>query len=90
MGSVVILYPCDDAVAVTKPIDETIPLMELARGTTPAGVPFILVDESELPDEAYFDAWTADFSEPDGYGIGPEAWAELREKTAVDKDSNLE
>lgn len=81
MGDTVILYPHDGAVAVTKPIDATIPIMELARGTTPAGVPFILVDENELPDAEYFDAWTADFSEPDGYGIGFEAWAAERQVT---------
>jgi len=83
MGATVILYPTDNGVAMTQPVDLTIPILELARGTTPAGVPFILVDETELPDGNYFEAWSADFSEPDGYGIGPEAWAIERENAAI-------
>lgn len=75
MSTTVILYPSESGTVLTRPVDLTIPLLELARGVTPAGVPFILVDESELPDADYFAAWAADFSEPDGYGIGPEAWA---------------
>ena len=75
MSNTLILYQTEKGLTLTRPVDLSIPLMELARGTTPAGVPFIFVDESELPDFEYFDAWTADFSEPDGYGIGPEAWA---------------
>jgi len=83
MGTTFILYPADTGIALTRPVDPTIPLLELARGTTPAGVPFIFVDENELPDFEYFDAWTADFSEPDGYGIGLEAWQQEKENAAI-------
>lgn len=88
MGATVILYPTDSGVALTRPVNTEIPVLELARGTTPAGVPFILVDENELPDDAYFDAWSADFSEPDGYGIGLEAWQQEKENAAIVDDTD--
>ena len=41
----------------------------MAKATLPVGVPYLLVDSSEIPeDPTYRDAWTADFSSPDGYG----------------------
>jgi hypothetical protein len=37
--------------------------------------PFRIIPASVIPqDRTYRDAWTADFSAPDGYGIGAEAW----------------
>jgi hypothetical protein len=47
---------------------------EIARKDVPAGVPYLIVDDDAIPDLAYSDAWEADFSNPDGFGIGPEAW----------------
>lgn len=47
---------------------------EIARKDVPAGVPYLIVDDHTIPDLAYSDAWEADFSNPDGFGIGPEAW----------------
>jgi hypothetical protein len=49
-------------------------LNEIARKDVPAGKPYLLVDTSELPDYTFFDAFEADFSSPDGYGIGADAW----------------
>ena len=41
----------------------------------PAGVPYKIVNSEDLPqDHTFFNAWEADFSNPDGYGIGAEAW----------------
>ena len=52
-----------------------IPLQEIARKDTPADVPFRIIPASDIPeDRTYREAWTADFSEPDGFGIGAEAW----------------
>jgi hypothetical protein len=52
-----------------------ISLEEIARKDVPAGVPYKIVDASVIPsDRSFRDAWEADFSEPDGYGIGAEAW----------------
>jgi len=45
----------------------------MRRVVTPR--PFRIIPASAIPqDRTYRDAWTADFSAPDGYGIGAEAW----------------
>lgn len=50
---------------------------QIARKDVPAGVPYLIVDAEEIPaDRTYRSAWTADFSQPDGVGIGSEAWFE--------------
>jgi hypothetical protein len=37
--------------------------------------PFRIIPASAIPqDRTYREAWKADFSEPDGHGIGAEAW----------------
>jgi hypothetical protein len=47
----------------------------VARKDVPAGTPYKIVNSEDLPqDHTFFNAWEADFSNPDGYGIGPEAW----------------
>lgn len=57
-----------------------IPLEEVARKDVPAGVPYLIVDAEDLPEDHYFfEAWEADFSTPDGYGIGQKAWFEEQE-----------
>jgi hypothetical protein len=71
----VIIYPLGDTIAVVTPVAETLPIEELAKKDVPSGVPFLIIDRSELPeDQTYRNAWTADFSSPDGYGIGQDEW----------------
>jgi hypothetical protein len=72
----VILFPNDDGgVAVCYPAACGLSVQEIARKDVPAGKPFLIVDESLIPaDHMFFAAWEADFSEPHGYGIGPDAW----------------
>lgn len=42
---------------------------QIAIKDVPAGLPYLIVDRTELPEDVEFvDAWEADFSEPDGYG----------------------
>lgn len=49
---------------------------QIARKDVPAGVPYLIVDATDIPaDRSLRAAWRADFSQPDGYGIGPEAFA---------------
>lgn len=73
-GGVAFYYPANDC---------SIPLPERARKDVPAGLPFLIVDESLLPtDHTFFAAFEADFSNPDGYGIGCDAWFE-EQKTKV-------
>lgn len=74
-GLVSVLHPCSCGISID----------EIARKDVPAGLPYLIVDEADIPtDRTYRDAWTADFSAPHGYGIGPEAWfAEQAEKEAA-------
>ncbi len=72
-----IIYPnTQGGIAIVLPAPGCgIPLQEIARKDTPAGVPFRIISASDIPaDRTYRKAWTADFSAPDGYGIGAEAW----------------
>jgi hypothetical protein len=71
----VIIYPYHAGnVAVIVP-SGLIPLEEVARKDVPAGLPYFILDEEELPqDYEFFDAWETDFTNPDGYGIGADAW----------------
>lgn len=44
---------------------------QVARKDVPAGTPYRIVDESDIPsDRRKRDLWTADFSNPDGHGEG--------------------
>jgi hypothetical protein len=70
-----IIHPTDDGgVAVLIPGKDW-EVAEVARKDVPAGIPYRIVDEADIPsDRSERDQWTADFSNPDGYGIGAEAW----------------
>ena len=71
----VILYQDNGGLCSVHPCECGIPVEEIARKDVPAGKPFLIVDVADLPtDPQYRDAWTADFTTPDGVGIGPEAW----------------
>ena len=72
-----IIYPNDQGgIAIVLPAPGCgIPLQEIARKDVPAGIPFRIISASAIPqDRTYREAWTADFSAPDGHGIGAEAW----------------
>jgi hypothetical protein len=73
-----IIYPLDDGIAVVIPSGE-LPIEDVAAKDVPAGTPYLLIDASDLPtDRTFRAAWTADFSAPDGYGIGADAWFAAR------------
>jgi hypothetical protein len=63
-------------VAVVIPAEKSgIPIEEIARKDVPAGVPFRIVATADIPtDRSQREFWTADFSQPAGYGIGAVAW----------------
>jgi hypothetical protein len=61
-------------ICVIHPTGE-LPINEVARKDVPAGQPYLIIEDTDLPeDRTYRDAWEADFSTPDGTGIGPDAW----------------
>jgi hypothetical protein len=69
-----IIFQTPEGIAVVIPTGE-LAIEEVARKDVPAGVPYKIVDKSIIPTELDFrNAWEADFSNPDGYGIGAEAW----------------
>lgn len=77
-----ILYPNNDGgISIIVPAECGLPVVEIARKDVPAGIPYKIVDVSViLPDRTFRAAWEADFSEPDGYGIGADAWFEEQSK----------
>ena len=70
-----ILYPNPDGnLSVIHPTGE-LPIEDICQKDVPAGVPYLIVSEDDIPsDRTFRNAWEADFSNPDGYGIGPDAW----------------
>jgi hypothetical protein len=72
-----IIYPADEGgIALIIPALECgLAIEEIARKDVPAGKPYFIVDTADLPeDHEFFNAWEADFSNPDGHGIGADAW----------------
>ena len=71
----VIIYPNESGtISIVFPTGD-LPIEEVAQKDVPAGVPFRYADTKDFPsDPGTRDAWTADFSSPDGHGIGSEAW----------------
>lgn len=76
--SKVIIYPNPQTghLALMKPVaDCGIPIEEIAKKDVPAGLPYLLIDESDLPQaHEFFEAWEADFTVSDGQGIGAQSW----------------
>lgn len=70
-----ILFPNESGgVAVIIPTGE-LPVEEVAQKDVPAGTPYLIVPTDDVPsDRTFRDAWEADFSNPDGYGIGADAY----------------
>jgi hypothetical protein len=69
-----IIYPTDDGVAVLIPTGE-LAIEEVCRKDVPAGKPYKIVDVADIPsDRTFRNAWEADFTNPDGVGIGSDAW----------------
>jgi hypothetical protein len=70
-----ILYPnSEGGVNVIIPTGE-LPIEDVCQKDVPAGTPYLIVEDDVIPsDRTFRNAWEADFSNPDGYGIGPDAW----------------
>ena len=70
-----ILYQNDqDGLSVIHPTGE-LPIEDVCQKDVPAGIPYLIVEDDVVPfDRSFRNAWEADFSNPDGYGIGPDAW----------------
>ena len=75
-----ILYPnSEGGVSVVHPTGE-LSIEDVAQKDVPAGTPYLIVEDDVIPtDRSFRGAWEADFSNPDGHGIGAEAWFAQRE-----------
>ena len=69
-----IIFPNRGGVAIIIPTG-SLPVSDVARKDVPVGVPYRIVNDEDIPsDRSERDLWTADFTNPDGYGIGSAAW----------------
>jgi hypothetical protein len=85
-----IIYPNDSGISILIPTGE-LSIEEVARKDVPAGVPYKIVDVADIPEDRTFrNAWEADMSNPDGVGIGHEAWFAEQEakKLEAENDNN--
>jgi hypothetical protein len=94
--SQVIIYNQNNGIpAVIMPTQEALEqhtIEEIAAKDVPTGTPYKIVDVSEIPEDRTFrNAWEANITEPDGYGIGADAWfAEQKEKEVTDDNNKPE
>ena len=77
-----IIYPNGDGIAVIIPNPASgLTIAQIAAKDVPKGRPYKLIAAADIPaDRSLRDAWTADFSSPDGHGIGHEAWMKEQEQ----------
>jgi len=85
-----IIYQTNEGgVAIIVPASQSgLSIEDIALKDVPAGTPYKIVEVSEIPtDRTFRDAWEYDFSQPDGYGIGADAWFELkRQQSEINND----
>ena len=64
------IFPNETTISVVVPAPNCeLSLEEICVKDVPTGVPYRIIDSSELPaDREFRDAWEADFTNPDGYG----------------------
>jgi hypothetical protein len=70
-----ILYPNQQGgISVIQSTGE-LPIEDVCQKDVPAGTPYLIVEDDVIPsDRSFRNAWEADFSNPDGTGIGADAW----------------
>lgn len=69
-----IIYPTENGIAILIPTGE-LSIEDVAQKDVPAGIAYKIIDALDIPEDRTFrGAWEADFSNPDGHGIGYDAW----------------
>ncbi|MEK6788518.1 MAG: hypothetical protein AABY68_06165 [Pseudomonadota bacterium] len=69
-----IIYPNESCISVIH-TSGALPLEQVALKDVPYGVPFLFVEDSDVPSNREGrGAWEADFSQPNGAGMGAERW----------------
>jgi hypothetical protein len=78
----------DGGVSIIIPTGE-LAIEEVAKKDVPAGVPYKIVDTAFIPEDRTFrDAWEAEITNPDGVGLGYDAWFALQPKQEVTVNDN--
>lgn len=77
--SQIIIYPKEDTISIIFPLTECgFSVEEIAQKDVPENIPYLIIEDSQLPNDRTFrNAWQADFSNPDGYGISDAEWLNL-------------
>lgn len=83
-----IIYTIDNNVFVIIPSESCgLTIEEIAQKDVPAGVPYKIVDVTDIPEDRTFrSAWEAQIDNPDGVGIGHDAWFARQE--VLNNDNN--
>jgi hypothetical protein len=90
MNQRIIYQNNNGGISILTPTGE-LAIEEVARKDVPAGVAYKIVDVSDIPEDRTFrNAWEADITEPDGVGIGADAWFAEQEakKLETENDNN--
>lgn len=65
----IICYQNENSLSLIVPAISKINIQDLAKSVVPYGVPYKLIHASNIPQDRKFrNAWSLDFSNPDGYG----------------------
>jgi hypothetical protein len=81
-GGVSIIIPTGEAL-------QTLTIDDIAKKDVPAGVPYKIVDVADIPEDRTFrGAWEAEITEPDGVGLGYDAWFALQPKPVEVENDN--
>ena len=83
----VIIYPNEDALAVVFPnLACGLTVQQIAEKDVPQGVPYLIIETEALPeDQTFFEAWEADFSDPDGFGDPETYWINEAARIAAEE-----
>ena len=77
MTTLRILYQQANGVAaiIVPTPDCELSIQEIARKDVPAGLPYKIIEDADIPEDRTFrNAWECVIESPDGYGIGQIAW----------------
>ena len=77
-----IIYLNGEGVSLITPsLNCGLNIRNIAEKDTPVGLPYFFVDEKDIPTDKHLkSAWRVDFTRPDGFGIGADAWLEKQSK----------
>jgi len=80
MNQRIIYQTNEGGVAVIVPANCGLTIEDIAAKDVPAGTAYLIVEDDAIPsDRTFREAWEADFSNPDGYGIGADAYFAAKE-----------